>query len=139
MRVYEGKELVFIGPVGTGFTGKMQDELLKRMKLLQTTRCPFAEEPDYNKPSRFRPNPPKAKVVWLKPELVAEVSYRAVGGDGGMRHPSFRGLREDKDPLDIKREEAVVIDEISKDVKTDGLEGKMLTRVDKERKTFLNQ
>lgn len=138
MGVYEGKELVFIGPVGTGFTSKLQDELLRKMKPLQTTQCPFAEVPDYNKPSRFRPNPPKAKVVWLKPELVAEVSYRAVGGDGGLRHPSFRGLREDKEPKKVKREEAVMIDEVYKEAKNGGLEGKMLTKVDKERKTFLN-
>jgi bifunctional non-homologous end joining protein LigD len=139
MGVYEGEELVFIGPVGTGFTSKTQDELLKNMKSLQTSTCPFAEVPDYNKPSRFRPNPPKAKVVWLKPELVAEVSYRAVGGDGGMRHPSFRGLREDKNPKEVKREEAIVVDEITQDVlKPDGLEAKILTKVAKERKTFLN-
>lgn len=137
MGVYEGKELVFIGPVGTGFTAKMQDELLKKMKPLQTSECPFAEVPDYNKPSRFRPNPPKAKVIWLKPELVAEVSYRAVGGDGGMRHPSFRGLRDDKNPKDVKREEAVVFDG-SMDAPANALEEKILTKVDKGRKTFLN-
>jgi bifunctional non-homologous end joining protein LigD len=138
MGVYEGKELIFIGPVGTGFTSKMQDELLKRMKPIQTSQCPFAEVPEYNKPSRFRPNPPKAKVVWLKPELVAEVSYRAVGGDGGMRHPSFRGLRDDKHPKDVKREEAVVIDEISRTADAKGLQEKILTKVEKGRKTFLN-
>ncbi|HEY0743216.1 MAG TPA: DNA ligase D [Chryseosolibacter sp.] len=138
MGVYEGNELVFIGPVGTGFTSKMQEELLKKMKPLKTSECPFAEVPDYNKPSRFRPNPPKAEVVWLKPELVAEVSYRAVGGDGGMRHPSFRGLREDKTPGEVKREEAVVVDEIVKDAQSDGLENKILTSVDKQRKTLLN-
>ncbi len=138
MGVYEGKELVFIGPVGTGFTSKMQDELLKKMKPLQTKDCPFKEVPDYNKPSRFRPNPPKAKVVWLKPELVAEVSYRAVGGDGGMRHPSFRGLRDDKSPGQVKREETVAIDEITPAAEKNDFENKILTKVEKERKTFLN-
>ncbi|HEY0769508.1 MAG TPA: DNA ligase D, partial [Sphingobacteriaceae bacterium] len=137
MGVYEGEDLVFIGPVGTGFTSKMQDELLTKMKPLETSDCPFNEVPDYNKPSRFRPNPPKAKVVWLKPQLVAEVSYRAVGGDGGMRHPSFRGLREDKEAKEVVREEAVVIHEQVESTK-DGLQQKILTKVDKERKTLLN-
>lgn len=138
MGVYEGKELVFIGPVGTGFTVKMQEALLKKMKPLETEKCPFAEVPDYNKPSRFKPNPPKAEVVWLKPKLVAEVSYRAVGSDGGMRHPSFRGLRDDKNPKEVKREEAVVVAETLKDNGNNGLKEKIITKVDRERKTFLN-
>lgn len=137
MGVYEGKELVFIGPVGTGFTVKMQDELLKRMKPYETDECPFDEVPDYNKPSRFRPNPPKAKVVWLKPELVAEVSYRAVGGDGGMRHPSFRGLREDKDAKNVVREEATAVADAAES-QQQPLAEKVLTKVDRERKTLLN-
>lgn len=137
MGVYEGEELVFIGPVGTGFTSKMQDDLLAKMKPLQTSTCPFAEVPDYNKPSRFRPNPPKAKVVWLKPKLVAEVSYRAVGGDGGLRHPSFRGLRVDKNPNDIFREEAKVIDDVAQEQHHE-LAERVLTKVDTGRKTLVN-
>jgi bifunctional non-homologous end joining protein LigD len=138
MGVYEGKDLVFIGPVGTGFTSSMQDELLRKMKPLQTSECPFSEVPDYNKPSRFRPNPPKADVIWLKPQLVAEVSYRAVGSDGGMRHPSFRGLRDDKKAKDIVREEATVIDDMASSISTDGMQEKILTKVEKERKTLVN-
>src|SRR5690606_25261216 len=107
MGVYENDTLVFIGPVGTGFDTRMQTELLKKLKPLETKRCPFAEVPDYNKPSRFRPNPPKAEVVWVKPEIVAEVSYRATTADGAMRHPSFKGLREDKNPREVVREKPV--------------------------------
>jgi bifunctional non-homologous end joining protein LigD len=102
--VYEGNELVFIGPVGTGFTTKMQEEILEKLKPLKTSTCPFHEEPDYNKPSRFRPNPPKAEVTWVKPTLVAEISYRASTNDGSLRHPSFRGIREDKNAKEVVRE-----------------------------------
>jgi bifunctional non-homologous end joining protein LigD len=138
MGVYEKGKLVFIGPVGTGFTNKLQEELLEKMKPLATSVCPFDEVPDYNKPSRFRPDPPKASVTWLKPELVAEVTYRAVGNDGGMRHPSFKGLRDDKKAKQVVRENPIetraVVEEIESDVAR-----KIVTPTDKNaRKTLLN-
>jgi bifunctional non-homologous end joining protein LigD len=113
MGVYEGKELVFIGPVGTGFNTKMQQEILQKLKPLEIKECPFNEVPDYNKPSRFRPNPPEAKVTWVKPKLVAEVAYRTQTTDGSLRHPTFRGLREDKNAKDVKFETAEKAVELS--------------------------
>lgn len=103
--LYEDGELIPITPVGTGFTVKMQDEILKKLKPLKTSKCPFSYVPDFNKPSRFRPNPPKAEVTWVKPELVAEITYRTVSSDGSFRHPSFKGLREDKNAKEVVREE----------------------------------
>ena len=77
---------------------------LKKMKPLIINKCPFKEPPEYNKPSRFRPDPPKADVFWVKPEIVAEISFRTVTPDGSFRHPSFKGLREDKSAKDVKLE-----------------------------------
>jgi len=94
--VYEGKKLMYTGKVGTGFNAKMQKEMMEQFKPLITEKVPFAEEPDVNKPSRFRPNPPHATVTWLKPELIGEVSYTEMTTDGVMRHPSFEGMRDDK-------------------------------------------
>jgi bifunctional non-homologous end joining protein LigD len=137
--IYEDGKLVFTGPVGTGFTAKVQLEILQKLKPLETKTCPFAEEPDYNKPSRFRPNPPKAKITWVKPEIVAEVIYRAVSDNGSMRHPSFKGLREDKNAKDVKREELVETSAIVNDEHTQRLQKKIITPADKdERKTLLN-
>ncbi|HEY1006908.1 MAG TPA: DNA ligase D [Sphingobacteriaceae bacterium] len=104
--VYENNELRFIGPVGTGFTERMQDQILEKLQPLITPECPFREVPDYNKPSRFRPNPPKATVTWVRPEVVAEITYRELTPDGAIRHPSFRGIREDKEPAQVVLEEA---------------------------------
>ena len=47
--------------------------MMQKFKKLDYEKIPFEIEPDVNKPSRFRPNPPNAKVTWLKPELVCEV------------------------------------------------------------------
>jgi bifunctional non-homologous end joining protein LigD len=134
--VYEGDELVFIGPVGTGFTTGMQKEILKKLKPLQTSRCPFREVPDYNKPSRFRPDPPPAEVTWVKPRLVAEIAYRTRTGDGAFRHPTFRGLRDDIEARDVVFEKgAAPVVEIE-DEKI--LKSKGFRPGDAERKTLLN-
>ena len=47
----------------------------------------------------------KADVVWVKPELVAEVEFVEWTHDGRLRAPSFQGLREDKPAREVHREE----------------------------------
>ena len=138
--VYDKGKLHFIGPVGTGFDTKTQKEIIARLKPLETKDCPFAEEPDYNKPSRFRPNPPKAEVTWVKPEVVAEVVYRAKSKDGSLRHPSFRGLREDKKAKDVVLEIPLPVEEVAPTKKSPAKAGrKIITPPEKsERKTLLN-
>jgi len=101
----EGK-FQFVTPVGTGFNRKMQEEILKQLKPFESKECPFATVPEYNKPSRFRPHPPKAEVVWVKPKIVAEISYRELTSGGAIRQPSFKGLRPDKKPSEVVREVA---------------------------------
>ncbi|MFS8082815.1 MAG: DNA ligase D [Ginsengibacter sp.] len=94
--VFENEELVFTGKVGTGFNNKDQKNMMNSFKKLVINQSPFTSAPDVNKPSRFRPDPPKASAVWLKPNLVCEVAYRELTTDGVMRHPSFQGMRIDK-------------------------------------------
>ena len=96
--VYQDGDLKFIGQAGTGYSDKMQAEILKKLKPLETKKCPFKVEPVINKPTRFRPKPPKASVVWVEPRLVCEVKYQELTNDGIMRHPSFQGMREDPAP-----------------------------------------
>ena len=136
--VYQNDEFVSIGPVGTGFTSKMQTELLDKLKPLETSKCPFKEIPDYNQPSRFRPNPPKAEVIWVKPKLVVEVTYRAVTNDGSMRHPSFKGLREDKQAKDVVWENPVHTRDILSDESSTADKKIIKPPKKSERQTLLN-
>lgn len=99
--MYIDHEFVFTTVVGTGFTVKLQQQLLEKFNPLLIDYCPFANEPEYNKPSRFRPNPVKAEVYWVKPEVVVEIAYSTLSPDGSFRHPSFRGIREDKSPEEV--------------------------------------
>lgn len=136
--LFEGGAFRHIGVVGTGFNNKTQTAILEKLKPFITRECPFAEVPDYNKPSRFRPDPPKATVTWVKPVVVAEISYRELTKDGVLRHPSFKGLRDDKHAKDVVREQPVETGKLVNEEKL--LQEKKLVSAPKkkERKTLLN-
>ncbi|MEO6327843.1 MAG: DNA ligase D [Ginsengibacter sp.] len=110
--VFEAGKLQYTGKIGTGFSIKLQQGMLEQFKLLETKQCPFNFEPDINKPSRFRPNPPKARATWLQPELVCEVTYAEITSDGVMRHPSFEGMRIDKDAKNVHAETRTSVEAI---------------------------
>lgn len=99
--VFEQGKLIYTGKIGTGFSQKMQKEMLAMFEPLVIDKSPFDAKPDVNKPSRFRPNPPRATAIWLKPQLICEVSFTEMTSDGIMRHPSFEGMREDKKAKEV--------------------------------------
>jgi bifunctional non-homologous end joining protein LigD len=144
--VYEGRQLQYVGKVGTGFSDKLQKEMMAKFKPLITDESPFKEIPDVNKPSRFRPNPPKAKATWLKPELVCEVAFSEVTSDGVFRHPSFQGMREDKKAKDVIRESEIPTEDVVEAADTKPTATKPADKhatalkppKDKDRKTLLN-
>lgn len=137
--VYEDGVLQYAGKVGTGFSDKLQKEMMAQFKPLITDQSPFAELPDVNKPSRFRPNPPKAKATWLKPELVGEVAFAEVTTDGVFRQASFQGMRVDKKAKDVVREIPSAIQEVVAEVKVEEKHAHAVKPpASKERKTLLN-
>jgi bifunctional non-homologous end joining protein LigD len=91
--VYDRGELRYVGHVGTGFDRELLDVVMKKMKPLATSRCPFAQKPPSNAPSH-----------WVRPVLVAEVKFGEWTDEGIMRQPVFVGLRADKNPKDVRRE-----------------------------------
>jgi len=91
---YRGKSLVFCGHVGTGFTQKLLRELYRK---LQPLECPG---PVVTKGEGWK----TSETRWVKPKLVAQVQFTEWTDEGLLRHPSFQGLREDKDPRDVVRE-----------------------------------
>ncbi|THU32964.1 DNA ligase D [Niastella caeni] len=135
--VFENGELHYTGKIGTGFTDKEQRAMIAQFKPLIRSTCPFDVEPDYNKPSRFRPNPPKAKATWLQPQLVCEVAFAEITSDGVMRHPSFEGMRIDKNAKEVKAEKAKPTKKVVKESILH--KEKIITRRKPgERKTLLN-
>jgi bifunctional non-homologous end joining protein LigD len=136
--VYNKDGLIYTGKVGTGFNHKTQQEMLKLFKPFIIKTAPFTSVPDINKPSRFRPDPPGAKAVWLKPKLVCEVSFTEMTSDGLMRHPSFEGMRSDKKPATIVLEKEIPEEKIRAQIKKPGQKNIVMTPNEKTRKTLLN-
>jgi bifunctional non-homologous end joining protein LigD len=96
--VWRGDELSYVGNVGTGFTDKDIDELLRKLRPLEQKESAFRVVPKM-------PKVKKADVVWVKPQLVCEVEFVEWTHDGRLRAPSFQGLREDKPAREVRREE----------------------------------
>jgi bifunctional non-homologous end joining protein LigD len=113
--VNNNDRLIYTGKIGTGFSIKQQKEMMQQFRPLITNKIPFDHEPDVNKPSRFRPDPPHATATWLKPKLVCEVSYAEITSDGVMRHPSFEGMRIDKSAKDINLEKEKPVEDLLDD------------------------
>ena len=92
LATYSGGELVYRGRVGTGFSERSLRDLHRRLVPL-CDRQPVLVQP---------PTGPEARGVhWVKPELVAEVTFSGFTQDGLLRHSIFLGLREDKAPSDV--------------------------------------
>lgn len=136
--MYENNEFHFAGKVGTGFTTKLQKEMMEKFKPLVVKKCPFKNKPDVNQPSRFRPNPPKAKATWLKPELVCEINYSQITKDNVFRHPSFAGMREDKKAEDVVREKPAHTNKVVEKEPENENQKIISAPKEKNRKTLLN-
>ncbi|SFO68217.1 bifunctional non-homologous end joining protein LigD [Actinomadura madurae] len=94
---YDLKGLLgFVGHVGTGFTDRALDELYETLWPLRRPTSPY-DEPV---PREFAKD-----AQWVEPHLVGEVAYSARTRDGRLRFPSWRGLRDDKDPLEVTSEQ----------------------------------
>jgi bifunctional non-homologous end joining protein LigD len=97
--VYEGPasgpRLVYVSKVGTGFDDTKLRAILNKLRPLARDTPPF----DAGAIPAGRGH------HWVEPRLVAEVRFTDWTEDGGLRHPTFIGLRDDKKPLECRREE----------------------------------
>jgi bifunctional non-homologous end joining protein LigD len=94
---YSGNHLLYAGKVGTGFTAKTLHSLKKQLSALERKTPPVQGI-----------GLPRRNVHWVEPVLVAQIAFSEWTDDNKLRHPSFLGLRQDKNPKEVIREEAVL-------------------------------
>ena len=93
---YEDGRLVYGGRTGTGFTQKTHRSLRDQLEKLRQAGTPFE-----NPPAEARKG-----AIWVKPTLVAQVSFATWTSDKLVRQAAFKVLREDKPAREVQREEA---------------------------------
>jgi bifunctional non-homologous end joining protein LigD len=91
---YTDAELRYAGKVGTGFDADALKLLRRRLAPTERAGSPFTGRQ------------PEKGAIFVRPELVCEVTFSEWTRAGTLRHPSYQGLREDKAPTDVVREES---------------------------------
>ena len=92
---YQDGELVYAGHTGGGFSRDALRDMYRRLAPLERADSPFATTPRTNE-----------RAHWVEPRLLAEVKFSEWTNDGKLRQPIFLGVRDDKDPREVVREEA---------------------------------
>jgi bifunctional non-homologous end joining protein LigD len=80
----KGKDLIYAGKVDHGFDKTSTADLRKRLTPLIRKTQPYTKRIAH-------------KAIWVEPELMAEIEYRAKSTEGKLRRPFFRGIRESDD------------------------------------------
>jgi len=104
---YKNEKLTYAGKVGTGFSQKLAKEIYQNLIALKTDKSPFP----YKVPRGLR------EYIYVKPEKLCEITFMEWTTDGHIRHASFKGLREDKNPKAVVEEIPQPLKDVTKDVK----------------------
>ncbi|HEX7046100.1 MAG TPA: DNA ligase D [Gammaproteobacteria bacterium] len=88
---YQNGNFIYAGRTGTGFSSQQIKQVHGMLSEREIDKSPFHDEVPDSRDAR-----------WVKPELVVEVEFTERTRDNRLRHPVFRGLREDRDPREIR-------------------------------------
>jgi bifunctional non-homologous end joining protein LigD len=86
-------QLQYCGHVGTGFTATSLKSMSRLLAQYQTDKMPFATQP-----------PQAQQVTWVKPVIVIEVEFSGWTQENILRHPAFKGIRQDKQAKAVEKE-----------------------------------
>jgi bifunctional non-homologous end joining protein LigD len=92
---YDGSDLAFAGKLGTGFDTTLLVDLRRRLDLIAIDRTPFTKATGL----------PRLRAHWVRPEIVVQVAFIEWTVNGKLRHPRLIGVRFDKDPRRVVREQ----------------------------------
>jgi bifunctional non-homologous end joining protein LigD len=103
---YEGQKLIYVARTRNGFTPALRVELMKKLRPLQISECPFANLPEKKK-GRWGQGLTAEKMKecrWAKPVLVGQFEFLEWTSENHLRHSRFVALREDKKAHEVVRE-----------------------------------
>jgi bifunctional non-homologous end joining protein LigD len=92
---FDADDFVFAGKVGTGFDTKLLLDLRSRLDAIEIPQSPFTVATGL----------PRIRAHWVRPEMVVQVAFIQWTAHGKLRHSRFLGLRSDKPPHDVVREQ----------------------------------
>ncbi|HEX8028723.1 MAG TPA: hypothetical protein VF491_09690 [Vicinamibacterales bacterium] len=92
---YDGDDFVFAGKIGTGFDTKMLLDLRRRLDAAEIPASPFT----------IATGLPRLRAHWVKPAIVVQAAFIEWTRHGKLRHPRLVGVRFDKNPRDVIREQ----------------------------------
>ena len=93
---YHGDDLAFAGKIGTGFDTKLLLDLRSRLDALEVNATPFTKAAGL----------PRLRAHWVKPDIVVQVAFIEWTVHGKLRHPRLIGVRFDKNPRHVVREQS---------------------------------
>jgi DNA ligase D-like protein (predicted ligase) len=105
---YDGDKLKYVARTRNGFVPASRRQVFSKLKHLVTSACPFVNLPETRR-SRFGEelNSEKMKkAVWLRPDAVAQIEFLEWTGGDRLRHSKFVGLREDKNPRSVVKDQS---------------------------------
>jgi ATP-dependent DNA ligase len=92
---YQEDDFVFAGKIGTGFDTKLLLDLRKRLDAIELQKSPFTKAKGL----------PRLRAHWVRPKIVVQVAFIEWTVHGKLRHPRLLGVRFDKNPRDVIREQ----------------------------------
>jgi ATP-dependent DNA ligase len=92
---YEGSDFVFAGKIGTGFDTKLLRSLRTQLDAMEVPAPPFTKAKGL----------PRLRAHWVRPQVVVQVAFIEWTVHGKLRHPRLLGVRLDKEPQDVAREQ----------------------------------
>jgi ATP-dependent DNA ligase len=104
---YKADDLIYVARVRNGFVPTSRRQVFEKVRPLVTPDCPFVNLPEERR-SRWGEGLTAEDMkhcVWVRPQVVARVEFLEWTESDHLRHSKFAGLRDDKNPRSVIKEE----------------------------------
>jgi ATP-dependent DNA ligase len=100
-------ELIYVARTRNGFVPASRRRMCEKLRPLVTPECPFVNLPETRKArwGEALTAEKMKKCVWVRPEIVAQIEFLEWTDADHLRHSKFAGLRDDKDPRTVVKEQ----------------------------------